>query len=42
MTHGYFQIVADDDDNSAGGAIELKWELDEDLGRSFVSFPDDQ
>ena len=42
MTHGYFQTVAGVDDTSAGGTTELKWELDEDLGRSFVSFPDDQ
>ena len=38
MTHGYFQIVAGADDTSAGDATELKWELDEDLGRCFVSF----
>ena len=42
MTHGYFQTVADVDDTSASGATELKWELDEDLGRWYVSFPDDQ
>ena len=38
MTHGYFQIVAGADDTSAGGATKLKWELDEDLGRCYVSF----
>ena len=42
MTHRYFQTVAGDDDTSAGGATELKWELDEDLDRCYVSFPDDQ
>ena len=42
MTHGYFQTVAGAEDTSACGAIELKWELDEDLGRYYVSFPDDQ
>ena len=29
-------------DNRAGDATELKWEFDEDLGRYYVSFPDDQ
>ena len=38
MTHGYFQIVAGAVD-SAGDATQLKWELDEDLGRCFVLFP---
>ena len=42
MTHRYFQIVVGADDASAGGATELKWELDEDLDRCFVSFPNDQ
>ena len=42
MTHGYFQIVAGADDTSVGGAIELKWELDEVLVRCYVSFPVDQ
>ena len=42
MTHGYFQTIAGADDTSAGDATELKWELDEDLGRCYVSFPDDQ
>ena len=30
------------DDASAGDAIELKWEFDEDSGRYYVSFLDDQ
>ena len=30
------------DDASAGDATELKWEFDEDSGRYYVSFPDDQ
>ena len=30
------------EDTSASGAIKLKWEFDEDLGRYYVSFPDDQ
>ena len=30
------------EDTSASGATELKWEFDEDLGRYYVSFPDDQ
>ena len=30
------------DDASPGDAIELKWEFDEDSGRYYVSFPDDQ
>ena len=42
MTHEYFQTVAGVDDTSAGDATELKWELDEDLDRCFVSFPVDQ
>ena len=35
------KTVAGADDTSAGDAIELKWEFDEDLGRYYVSFPDD-
>ena len=35
-------IVAGADDTSAGDATELRWELNEDLGRCYVSFPDDQ
>ena len=42
MTHRYFQTVAGTDDTSAGDATELKWELDEDLGRCYLSFPVDQ
>ena len=42
MTHRYFQTVAVADDTSAGGATQLKWELDEDLGRCFISFLVDQ
>ena len=30
------------EDTSAGDDTELKWEFDEDLGRYYVSFPDDQ
>ena len=36
------KIVAVADDTSAGDATELKWEFDEDSGRYYVSFPDDQ
>ena len=42
MTHRYFQIDAGVDDASAGDATELNLEFDEDLGRYYVSFPDDQ
>ena len=42
MAHRYFQIVAGADDTSAGEATKLKWELDEDLVRCVVLFPDDQ
>ena len=42
MTRTYFQTVAGAGDTSAGDATELKWELDEDLVRCFVSFPVDQ
>ena len=38
MAHRYFQTVAGADDTSAGDAIQLKWELDEDLVRCVVSF----
>ena len=34
--------VAGTDETDAGHATELKWEFDEDLGRYYVSFPDDQ
>ena len=30
------------DDASAGDATKLEWEFDEDSGRYYVSFPDDQ
>ena len=42
MTHRYFQIVAGANDDSAGDTTQLKWELDEDLGRCFVLFPFDR
>ena len=42
MTHRYFQTVAGADETSAGGAAELKWELDEDLVHYYVSFHVDQ
>ena len=42
MTHRYFQTDAGVDDASAGDATELNWEFDEDSGRYYVSFPDDQ
>ena len=43
MTHRLLpKPVAGADDTSADGATELKWELDEDLDRCFVSFPVDQ
>ena len=42
MTHGYFQTVAGADDTSAGGATELKWELDEVRISGVVLFPVDQ
>ena len=42
MTHGYFQTDAGAEDTSAGDATELKWEFDEDSGRYYISFPNDQ
>ena len=36
MTHIYFQTVAGVDDDSAGDATQLKWELDKDLDHCFV------
>ena len=42
MTHGYFQTDAGADDASAGDATEIKWEFNEDSGRYYVSFLDDQ
>ena len=38
----YSKTVAGADDTSANDATELKWEFDEELGRYYVSFPDDQ
>ena len=35
------KTVAGANDASAGDATELKWEFEEDLGRYYVSFPDD-
>ena len=42
MTHRYFQTDEGADDTSADDATELKWEFDEERGRYYVSFPDDQ
>ena len=42
MTHEYFQTVTVAEDTSAGDDTELKWEFDEERGRYYVSFPDDQ
>ena len=42
MAHRYFQTVAGADDPSGVDATELKWELDEDRARCYVSFPIDQ
>ena len=42
MAHRYFQTVVGADDTSVDDAAELKWELDEDIDRCFVSFPVDQ
>ena len=43
MTHRYFQKpVAGVDDASADDGVDLKWEFDEERGRYYVSFPDDQ
>ena len=42
MTHRYFQTVAGTDDTAPGDTTELKWEFDEERGRYYVSFPDDQ
>ena len=41
MTHRYFQAVAGAIGTSAGDATVLKWELNEDLDRCFVSFSND-
>ena len=43
MTHSLLpKPYAGADDASTGDATELKWEFDEDSGRYYVSFPDDQ
>ena len=43
MTHRLLQkLDAGVDDAIPGDATELKWEYDEDSGRYYVSFPDDQ
>ena len=43
MAHRYFQNqLAGVDDAIPSDATELKWEFDEELGRYYVSFPDDQ
>ena len=42
MTHRLLQTVVGADDASPGDATELKWEFDEDSGRYYVSFPDNQ
>ena len=36
------KTVAGADDASADDAVDLKWEFDEERGRYYVSFPDDQ
>ena len=36
------KTVAGADDASADDGIDLKWEFDEERGRYYVSFPDDQ
>ena len=36
------KTVAGADDTSADDATELKWEFNEERGRYYVSFPDDQ
>ena len=33
---------AETDDTAPGDSTELTWEFDEDSGRYYVSFPDDQ
>ena len=42
MTDRYIQTVVGANDTSAVDATQLKWELDEDLDRCFVSYPVDQ
>ena len=36
------KTVAGADDASADDGFDLKWEFDEERGRYYVSFPDDQ
>ena len=36
------KTVAGADDASADDGVDLKWEFDEERGRYYVSFPDDQ
>ena len=36
------KLDAGADDAIPGDVTELKWEFDEDLGRYYVSFPDEQ
>ena len=35
-------LDAGPDDSAPGDVLELKWEFDEDMGRYYVSFLDDQ
>ena len=42
LTDYYNNTVAGADDASADDGIDLKWEFDEERGRYYVSFPDDQ
>ena len=43
MTHRLLpKQDAGTDDTAPGDSTELKWEFDEDSGRYYVSFPDDQ
>ena len=42
MTHRFYQTVEGADDASPDVGINLKWEFDEERGRYYVSFPDDQ
>ena len=42
MAHRLLQTGAGTDEFDIRDATELKWEFDEDRGRYYVSFPDDQ
>ena len=42
MAHRLLPTVSVADDTSAGDATELRWELNEDLGRCYVLFHVDQ